>query len=134
MSTLLLPGQQLLTAVHAGGCAFLVHTHSTCAYPIQCAVPLLLFDVHLLQLFHTMQDMRISRTAHTCVVPLHGHAHVQQVDVAGSVSTVDVVAIWHAEVVRLDVPVHQPTLVEALQGLAGCSSLQEAEHTEVSNS
>jgi hypothetical protein len=82
--------------------------------------------VHLLQLFHTMQDTRNLRTAHTWVVPLHGHAHVQQVDVAGGIATVDIVAVWHAEVVRLDVPVHQPTLVQALQGLAECSSLQEA--------
>jgi hypothetical protein len=63
------------------------------------------------------------------VVPLHGHAHVQQVDVAGGVATVDVIAVWHAEVVRLDVPVHQPTLVQALQGLADWSNLQEAAST-----
>lgn len=54
----------------------------------------------------------------TWVVPLHGHSHVQQVDVAGRVAAVHVISVWHAEVVGLDVPVDQPALVQALQGLA----------------
>jgi hypothetical protein len=37
--------------------------------------------------------------------------------VAGAVAAVYIIGVWHAEVVRLDVPVHHPALVQALQGL-----------------